>query len=268
MKGKVVVITGGSSGIGRALAEEFGKRGSQILITGRDTSALDETCAILEARDITIRSFRGDVSIEDDNRRMAEEAIAQYGKIDVLICNAGISMRSLFQDLDLSVVRKVMDVNFYGTVYATWYCLPHILRQNGSVIGISSIAGLRALPGRTGYSSSKFAINGFLEVLRTELLKTGVHVMTVCPGFVATSIRARSLRADGSPQNESPRDERRMMTAEECARLIYKGTIRRKRQMIMSTQGKLAVWLNHFLPRLADRMVYNLMAKEKNSPIR
>lgn len=268
MKDKVVVITGGSSGIGKALAEEFGRKGSRILITGRNVDELNNVVAELAAKKIDIAGFRADVSIEDDNRLMAEEAIRRFGRIDILINNAGISMRALFSEVDLDVVKKVMDINFYGVIYATKYCLPEIIRNNGSVIGISSIAGFRGLPGRTGYSASKFALNGFLEVLRTELLKTGVHVLTACPGFTASNIRRRSLNRDGHQQGDSPRQEEKMMTAEECARHIYNATVRRKRTLILTTQGKLAVWLNKWFPSLADRMVYNVMAKEKDAPIR
>jgi dehydrogenase/reductase SDR family protein 7B len=268
MKDKVVVITGGSSGIGKALAFEFGRHGSKILITGRQEADLNSAVAELRAAGIQAAGFRADVSQEDDNRRMAEEAIRLYGTIDVLINNAGISMRALFEDVDLDVVKKVMDINFYGVLYATKYCLPEIAKNGGSVVGISSIAGYRGLPGRTGYSASKFALNGFLEVLRTEFLKRGVHVLTACPGFTASNIRKRSLTKDGSSQGESPRDEGSMMTAEVCAQHIYRATIRRKRTLILTTQGKLAVFLNKWLPALADKMVYNVMAKEANAPIR
>lgn len=267
MKNKVVIITGGSSGIGKAMAEKFGREGSKILITGRNNEELTKATEELRQKGITIQPFQADVSVEDDNRKMAEEAIRHYGTIDVLINNAGISMRALFSEVDIAVVKKVMDINFYGVLYATKYCLPEITKNKGSIVGISSIAGFRGLPGRTGYSASKFALNGFLEVLRTELLKTGVHVLTACPGFTASNIRKRSLTKDGSQQGESPRQEEKMMTAEECAEHIYNATAKRKRTLVLTTQGKLAVFLNKWLPGLADKMVYNVMAKEANAPI-
>jgi len=267
MKDKVVIITGASSGIGKAMAERFGRAGSRLLITGRNKAELDKTVTELQSKGITIVGFQADVSLEDDNRKMAEEAIRAYGQIDVLINNAGISMRALFSEVDLDVVKKVMDINFYGVLYATKYCLSEITKNKGSVVGISSIAGFRGLPGRTGYSASKFALNGFLEVLRTELLKSGVHVLTACPGFTASNIRKRSLTKDGSQQGESPRKEEKMMTAEECADHIYNATVKRKRTLILTTQGKLAVFLNKWLPGMADKMVYNVMAKEANAPI-
>jgi dehydrogenase/reductase SDR family member 7B len=268
MKDKVVIITGGSSGIGKALAERFGRAGSKILVTGRKQDDLDQVVIELKAKGIIIEGFRSDVSIEEDNRRMAAEALRLYGTIDVLINNAGISMRALFSEVDLEVVKKVMDINFYGVLYATKYCLPEITRKKGSIVGISSIAGYRGLPGRTGYSASKFALNGFLEVLRTEFLNTGVHVLTACPGFTASNIRKRSLTKDGTHQGESPREEDQMMTSEECADHIYNATVKRKRTLILTTQGKLAVWLNKLWPSLADKMVYKVMAKERNAPIR
>jgi dehydrogenase/reductase SDR family member 7B len=268
MKDKVVIITGGSSGIGKALAEEFGKKGAKILITGRKKEALDEVITSLKSQNIEAVGFQGDVSVEADNQKMANAAIDAFGKIDILINNAGISMRAPFIDVDLKVVKQVMDINFWGSIYATKYCLPEILKNKGSVIGISSIAGFRGLPGRVGYSASKFALQGFLESLRTEMMKTGVHVMTACPGFTASNIRKTSLTADGSTQGESPRDEGKMMTSEECAALIYKATLKRKKYIIMTAQGKMTVFLNKWFPGMMDKVVYNVMAKEENSPFK
>lgn len=268
MKDKVVIITGGSSGIGKALAERFGASGSKILITGRHKEDLDNTVNELRAKNITIHAFQGDVSIEENNITMAQEAIRLYGTIDILINNAGISMRALFSEVDMDVVRKVMDTNFFGALYATKYCLPEIIKNKGSIVGISSIAGFLGLPGRTGYSSSKFALNGFLSVLRTELLETGVHVLTACPGFTASNIRKHALTKDGHEQGESPRTEEKMMTAEECAHHIYHAVVNRRRTLVLTGQGRLAVWLNKWWPTMADRLVYYVMAKEKNAPIK
>ncbi|HEY5917509.1 MAG TPA: SDR family oxidoreductase [Chryseolinea sp.] len=266
MKGKVVVITGGSSGIGKALAAEFGAHGSKIMITGRNGFNLEKTVKELEERGVSISGFRGDVSIEDDNRRMAEEAIERYGSIDILINNAGISMRALFEEADVDVIQRVMNTNFFGTVYATKYCLPEIIRNKGSVIGISSIAGFQGLPGRTGYSASKFALNGFLEALRLELSPKGTHVLIACPGFTSTNIRIQALTKNGKVQGQSPRDEASMMSPEECARYIYAAAVKRKRTLVLTTQGKLAVLVNKWLPGLADRVIFYMMSREPNSP--
>lgn len=268
MKDKVVVITGGSSGIGKALAEVFGKNGSKVLITGRNKSDLELAVADLKQKNISIESFVADVSVENDNNRMAAEALRLYGGIDVLINNAGITMRALFSELDMSVVKKVMDINFYGVLYATKACLPEIIKNKGSVVGISSIAGFRGLPERTGYSASKFALNGFLEVLRTEMLPQGVHVLTAAPGFTSSNIRKKALTKDGSAQGESPRDEEKMMTAEECAQHIYNAVTKRKNFLILTAQGKAAVWINKLFPKLADKLVYKTMAKEHESSLK
>lgn len=268
MKEKVVIITGGSSGIGKALAQRFGLQGSRILITGRNADDLRLAVDELTKQGIVAHGFQADVSREEDNQNMAAEAIRLFGKIDILINNAGIPMRALFEEVDLAVIKKIMDINFFGAVYATKYCLPEIIKNKGSVIGICSIAGYRGLPGRTGYSASKFALNGFLEALRTEMLKKGVHIMTASPGFTATNTFKRSLTKDGTPQGKSPRKEGTMMTAEECARHIYAATIKRRKILILTAQGKLTVFLNKWFPGLTDKLVYNAMAKEEGSPLK
>ncbi len=267
MKDKVVIITGGSSGIGKALAEEFGKHGSKIVITGRRLEPLQEVAQDLKIQGIETMMVQADVSSEEDNKRMAEEVLAKFGRIDILINNAGISMRALFEEVDLEVVKKVMDINFYGVLYATKYCLPSIIAHKGSVVGISSIAGYRGLPGRTGYSASKFALQGFLEVLRTEMIPKGVHVLTASPGFTTSNIRKASLTKDGTSQGESPRDENKMMSAEECARHIYNATKKRKKILVLTSLGVFTVWMNKFFPGLMDKIVYKEMAKEANAPI-
>jgi dehydrogenase/reductase SDR family member 7B len=267
MKDKVVLITGATSGIGKALAFAFGAAGAAVVITGRNEQNLEQTAQELNRQNIKHLAVRADVSQEADCVRMVNETVQQFGKLDILVNNAGLSMRAMFEHVDLDVIRKVMDINFYGTVYATKYALPHILKTKGSIIGISSIAGYRGLPGRTGYSASKFAMHGFLETLRTEVLDRGVHVMIACPGFTASNIRNSALAANGQAQGESPRDEAQMMSAEEVAAHILKATRQRKRDLVMTTQGKLTVFLNKWLPGLTDRLVLNHFKKEKDSPV-
>ncbi|WP_187264797.1 SDR family oxidoreductase [Pontibacter beigongshangensis] len=268
MKDKVVLITGGTSGIGRACAFAFGRAGAKVAFSGRDAKRLQETSHELTAAGIENIAIKADVAVEQECERMVAETVARFGKLDVLINNAGISMRALFQDLDLDVIRKVMDINFWGTVYSTKFALPYIQAARGSIIGISSIAGYRGLPARTGYSASKFAMHGFLETLRTELLHSGVHVLIACPGFTASNIRNSALAADGQQQGETPREEEKMMSAEEVAERILKATQQRRRDLVMTLQGKMAVWVNKLFPSLADRLVYNVMAKEKDSPLK
>lgn len=268
MKNKVVLITGASSGIGRALAFAFGREGAHIVICGRKADALQTVTSELKQADIDVFAITADVSVETDVKRLIEQTIAQYGHLDILINNAGISMRSMLIDTDPSVIQKVMDINFMGTVYATRHALPFLIESKGSIVGISSIAGYRGLPVRSGYSASKFAMNGFLEAVRTELLHTGVHVLTACPGFTASNIRYSALDAHGNAKGETMRDESNMMSAEECADHILKAVKSRKRELILTTQGKLTVFINKWLPGLADKLVYNTLAKEKDSPLR
>ena len=168
-----------------------------------------------------------------------------------------------------AVLRKVMDVNFWGTVYCSKYALPYLLESKGSLVGVISIAGFIGLPGRTGYAASKFAVRGFLNTVRIENMKKGLHVMVAAPGFTASNIRKTALNANGRQQGESPRNENKMMTAEKCAAIIVKGIRKRKREIIMTfVEGKLAVFLSKWLPGLVDRLSYSLMAKEPDSPFK
>ena len=267
MKDKVVIITGASSGIGKALAFSFGRAGAKIVVTGRKEAPLMDVSHALTNEGIENYPLISDVSIEADNVKMIDKTIQKYGKIDILINNAGISMRSMFADCDLNVIKTVMDINFYGTVYATKYALPHIKQSKGSIVGVSSIAGYKGLPVRTGYSASKFAVNGFLEALRTELRNTGVHVLTACPGFTASNIRVASLGSDGNSKGESMRDEGNMMSSEEVADRILKAVKNRDRDMVLTLQGRAIILINKFFPKLADKLTFNALAKEKDSPL-
>ncbi|RZK49259.1 MAG: SDR family oxidoreductase [Pedobacter sp.] len=265
-KDKVVLITGASSGIGKALAEEMAKRGAVVVLGARQYVNLCEQADYLQntygGKALAIQC---DVSIEEDCKMFINQALHAFGRIDVLINNAGISMRALFQDLDLSVLKNLMDVNFWGTVYCTKYALAEIRKQHGSIVGVSSIAGYRGLPGRTGYSASKFAMNGFMESLRTELLNSGVHVMVACPGFTASNIRVAALDKSGASHGETSMEEGKMMSSEEVASRIADGIVAKKRTLVMTKQGKLAVWVNKLFPAFADKKVFELFAKEKNS---
>ena len=262
---KIVLITGGSSGIGKALADEALRRGAKVAVCGRNTDKLQQ--AFPKDYGEKLLTVIADVRRESDCKNFIEAAVGKWGGVDVLINNAGISMRALFADADLSVLHELMDINFWGTVQCTKYALPYIRQRNGVIAAISSIAGYRGLPGRTGYSASKFALQGFLESLRTELLHTGTHVMWVSPGFTASNIRNTALAANGTTQGETPLDESSLMSAEDCARRTLDAIGNRKRSLIMTRQGKLVVWLNKLLPALADSQVYKHFAAEAGSPL-
>lgn len=268
LKDKVVIITGATSGIGRACAFVFGGAGAKVVITGRSQPKIDNTLVQLQNAGIDCMGLLADATSEEDNKNVAMQTIGHFGKIDILINNAGISMRALFSELDLKVFRQVMDTNFWGAVYLTKACLPEITARKGSIVAVSSVNGFRGTPARTAYTASKFAMNGFFESLRTEVMKLGVHVLVACPGFTESNIRNIALTADGSPQKESPREETKMMSSEEVAQAILQATLKRKRDIVLTTQGKLAHFLNKWMPGMMDGIVYNHMAKEKDSPFK
>ena len=266
-KDKVIIITGASSGIGLASARLFASYGARLVLAARNVEKLAEIEAELAPK-AEVLSVRCDVSLEEDCKNLVEQAVSRFGGVDVLVNNAGISMRALFKDLDLKVIRSLMDTNFWGTVYCTKYALPYLLKAKGSVIGVISTAGFVGLPARTGYSSSKFAIRGFLNTLRMEHLHDGLHVMVFAPGFTASNIRNTALVADGSQQGKTPREEGKMMTAEAVALQMAQGIRRRKAEMILTPIGKLTVVLSKIMPRALDRMEYRFMAKEPDSPFK
>ena len=268
MQSKVVIITGGGSGIGKACASAFLARGYRVVISGRRMEKLQEVIGEFNPYSEHILAVQADVSVEEEGKRIIDETLAKFGRIDVLINNAGISMRALFEEMDLTVLKRLMDTNFWGAVYCTKYALPHLLESKGSVVGISSIAGKKGLPGRTGYSASKFALEGFLETLRIENLKKDLHVLVACPGFTASEIRIFSLSADGSAQGESPREESKMMSAQTVAHEIAEAVKNRKRDLVLTFNGRLTVWLNKFFPAFMDKQVYKHMAKEPGSPFK
>jgi len=264
----VCVITGGSSGIGLALAHRYAQAGYALAITGRDAATLEHARAALAPHGVPVLALPGDVAQKADCDAAAAAVEARLGAASVVIANAGMSMRALFKDLDTVVIERLMQVNFLGAVYTAKAFLPQLQQTGGSLVGISSIAGYRGLPARTGYSASKAALQAFLESLRAEYYGTGLHILTACPGFTASDIRKRALLADGAPQGESPLEEKEIMTAEAVADAIFRAQQGRKRDLVLTGQGRLTVFLNKWLPGMMDKMVYNHFRKEKNSPLK
>lgn len=246
----------------------FATEQPNLVLAARDTKKLKEVAELCRQKGAKVLIVATDVAKEDDCKNLIMETIHKFGTIDILINNAGLSMRALFAETDLSVLKKLMDVNFWGTVYCTKYALPELLKNHGSVVGVSSIAGYKGLPGRAGYSASKFAMNGFLETLRIENIKKNLHVLICAPGFTASNIRNTALTKTGVAQSESPLDENKLMPPEEVAKAILAGIKSRKKVIILSTIGKLTVLLNKFFPYFMDKMVYNRMAREADSPFK
>ncbi len=257
---KVVVVTGGTDGIGKALVDAMLKEGAKVATCSRNHDKLYTLQA--EYPSSPLHTMVADVSNENDCRRFMETTIKVFGGIDILINNAGISMRALLKEADTEVIKKVMDINFYGTVYCTKYALNSIIERKGTIVGVSSIAGYRGLPGRSGYSASKFAVQGWLEAIKTELMADKVHVMWVCPGFTTSNIRNAALNKDGSSHGETPMDESKMMSAEECARHILKAVRKKKRTLVLTFTGKRTVFMQKFFPKLADKFAYKFFFKD------
>ena len=251
-KSKHVVVTGGSDGIGKALVEILLKAEANVSTCGRSIQKLE----ILknENKNLPLYICTTDVSVYADCKQFIESSINKFGEIDILINNAGISMHGELKDTEISVFEKVMAINYFGTVYCTKLALSSIIKKQGTIVGVSSIAGYRGLPGRSGYSASKFAVNGWLEALRTELLNDGVNVMWVCPGFTKSNIRNAALNSKAESHGESPMDENELMSADECATLIITAIKKRKRSLVLTFTGKRAVFMNKFFPSWTDRL--------------
>ena len=265
---KVALITGASSGIGMALAWAGAQKGFNLMLSGRNTQALDDlTRALIEQYpNQKIEFLSGEISDPVFCKELIDRCIERLGYLDILINNAGISMRGILNDTDLSVLKRIMDVNFWGSVYCTKFALPYLLAKKGSVIGISSVAGFKGLPARTGYSASKFALQGFLESLRIENRHTGLHVLIACPGYTASNIRRSALNAAGIAQGETPLNEDRLMSAEDVARQIWLAYDKKSIYAILTLQGKMAVWINKLSPKIADWLTFKVIRKEPQSP--
>lgn len=264
-KGKVIIITGASSGIGLASARLFSSYGAYLVLAARSIDKLHELASELSSDPSRILCVKTDVSVEEDCKRLIDETIRHFGRIDILVNNAGLSMRASFKEVDLSVIRRLMDVNFWGTVCCTKYALPWLLESHGSVVGVISVVGYAGLPGRTGYATSKFAIRGFLETLRMEHQDDGLHVLVFAPGYTASNVRFSALLADGRPQGATPKDECGLMSAEAVAEKLASALRRRSREMILTPVGRMDVWLYKRFPRLMDKVQLWYIRKNEKS---
>jgi short-subunit dehydrogenase len=257
---KIVVITGGSDGIGKALVAQFLALGAKVATCGRNENKLSLLAA--EFPSSNLFTAQVDVSKQDQSEAFIKQVVDNWGRIDVLINNAGISMRALVSEVSVQTLQNVMDINFWGTVYCTKAALASIQQNKGVIVGVSSIAGYRGLPGRSGYSASKFALNGWLEALKTELYASGTHVMWVCPGFTTSNIRNAALDKNAKAQGESPMDEGSMMSSEQCATHIIHAIEKRSRSLVLTFTGKRTVFMNKYFPAWADKLVHHFFFKD------
>lgn len=265
-KDKVVVITGGSQGIGRALVDYFLNAGAKVGTCSRHFDALYEMQTAFSGKPLNF--CKADVSNESDCELFIKKVIRAFGTIDILINNAGISMRSNFEETELDTLKSLMDTNFWGAVYCTKYALPYIKKQKGMIVGVASIAGYRGLPGRTGYAASKHAMVGWLEALRVEMMSYNVDVIWICPGFTKSNIRKIALNAEGEPKANSLLNEDKLMSAEETAMHIVQSIKKKKRNRFLTAQGIQAIWLTRLWPSLADKLIRRFYYNEKGDLIK
>jgi short-subunit dehydrogenase len=253
LKNNVVVITGASTGIGEELAYQLADQGAQLVLTARRVSELERVGENAKKRGAKVIVVSADVAIESDCKKIIDATIAEFGRIDTLVNNAGMTMWAKFEDIqDMSIMERIMQVNYMGAVYCTHYALPHLKSTRGRIVGIASLTGLVGVPTRTGYAASKHAMRGFFDSLRIELEDAGVTVTMVYPGFVATGIRENATGADGKPALIDPVDQAGVMSVVECAQLIVHAIEHRKREEIMTLKGKLGQWLKLIAPSVID----------------
>ena len=255
MKGRRIILTGASEGIGRALAVELAARGARLALAARDRQRLESLAQECRARGGEARALPTDVTSQPDCEWLVNETVAAFGGVDVLIHNAGITMWSRFDALkDLSIFERVMEVNYFAPVRLTALALPHLRQSKGLLVAVASLAGLTGVPERSAYSASKHALIGFCDSLRIELAGSGVDVSVIAPDFVVSEIHKRAIGPDGEPLGESPMVQSKIMTAEECARRMARAIEKRERLLLMSTRGKLGRWLKLLAPSVIDRM--------------
>lgn len=263
---RVVVITGASDGIGAEMARQLAARegaGIALVLAARNVAQLDLVAAECAAHQAQVLVVPTDVSVRIQCRRLAIMAAERFGRIDVLVNNAGRSAHALFEEVeDLDWYEELMRVNLWGAIWCTQAALPHLKASRGSIVAVSSLAGLVGVPGRTAYSATKFAMTGFFEALRAELKGAGVSVTTAYPGVVATRIRYRGFNAQGEEAGASGLKEEGAMSVEECARLIIAGMDARTREVVMTAKGKLGRFLKLLAPGLVEKMALAALADE------
>lgn len=256
LKGRVALVTGASAGIGRALAVALAGRGVHLALGARGREALEAVAAECRALGVKAIAVPMDVAEPADCKAFVERAVRELGGVDLVVNNAGIGMWARFQDVtDLSVYERLMRVNYLGAVHVTHAALPHVMAKKGLLVAVSSLVGKTGVPTRSGYAASKHAMQGFFDTIRIELAESGVDVLVVSPGFVATEIRARGFGPDGKPIGESPRDEAKgNMSVEECVAIMLTAIERREREVVMTAKARLGLWMKLVAPRLVDKM--------------
>jgi NAD(P)-dependent dehydrogenase (short-subunit alcohol dehydrogenase family) len=260
---KAVLVTGAASGIGRALCLRFARDGARVAALDRDAGGLAALAREIDAAGApAAATFSCDVADAAGCAAAVEAAAERLGGLDVAVCNAGISHRSPFATTDLSVYRRVMDVNFFGALHVAKAALPALEAHRGMLVVTSSIAGFAPLLGRTGYCASKYALHGLFDTLRLELAPRGVGVLLVCPGFTATGIERAALGADGGPAGHPQSRVGAQARPEQVADAIARAAARRRRLLVLSATGRTTRFLVRFAPRLYERLMTRAMRSE------
>lgn len=261
-RGQVVVLTGASLGIGAEVARTLAGRGARLVLAARDAVHLQIVVDACRAQGAEVELVPCDITNESQCRSLIDRAVARFGRIDALICNAGQAMWARADEVaDWGIYERLVRVNYLGAVYCALAALPHLKASRGRLVAVSSLAGKTGVPMRTGYSAAKAALNAFCDSLRIELAGSGVSVTVVCPGFVGTGSRARNLGADGKPLGRSPVSEAAMMTVAECTRQLLDAAERRDRELVMTAGARLGMWIKLLLPSVVDRMASRAMER-------
>ena len=261
-KNKVAIVTGGASGIGLATCWELAKQGVKIAMLDFDEAALEAQKQLFLEQKFEILTIACDVTIEESCQNSINQVKNEFGQIDILFNNAGITQRGLFAKTEISVFKKIMDVNFFGSLYCTKAALPSLIQTKGMIIVNESIAGVAPLVGRTGYSASKHALHGLFTSLRCELRHKGVHVMIVCPGFIRTNLQTRALGSDGSIATHEQTIVGKVDTPQNVAKQIVKGMIKKKSILVLTFMGKIGYLVSRLSPLLYEYLMTQKFKKE------
>lgn len=255
-KNKVVWITGASSGIGEALAKALAEKGAKLVISSRREEELQRVKNSLKLSSENIFILPLDLGDTSNADQLTQQVISKFGRIDLLINNGGISQRALTKDTSIEIDRKIMEVNFFGTVALTKSVLPFMLKQkSGHIIAMSSIAGKFGFYYRSAYSASKHALHGFFESLRMEIYNDNVNVLIVCPGKIKTNISLNAVTGDGAKHNKMDDSTEHGLSAEDCAVEILKAIELNKEEIFIGGKELRAVWVKRFFPKLFSKMI-------------
>jgi short-subunit dehydrogenase len=267
-KGKSIAITGASSGLGAALAMEFARRGARLTLFSPQAQEQEQVAADCRALGADATAVVGDVTQPEDCKRLSVECVAEYGALDYLIANAGISMWTSFEDVeDIGIFRKLIDINYLGAVNCMYYALPYLKQMKGMIVAITSIQAKIPVPQHTGYVASKHALQGFCDSLRMELKESGVDILTVLPHWLTgTDLRERAVGKDGGELGESSRKHSKdAISVDDACLMIAKAMAKRQRELIIPPKLKALLGLRLFNAAAAEALIEKAMTKQKKT---